>query len=57
MDNNLNILLKTENGDSVETNDIQEDPFKYSKYKIKNICRALWRRHQHPPGRQRLNLP
>ena len=37
MDNNLNILLKTENGDSVETNDIQEDPFKYSKYKIKNI--------------------
>ena len=41
MDNYLDVLLKTENDASADTNGIQEDPFKYSKYKIKNICRAL----------------
>lgn len=41
MDKNLDVLLKTENDASADTNDVHEDPFKYSKYRIKNICRAL----------------
>ena len=40
MAKNLDALLKTENA-STDAPTTKEDPFKYSKLKIKNICRAL----------------
>lgn len=37
----LDELLKTESASTDVSTVVQEDPFKFSKYKIKNICRAL----------------